>query len=106
MQATPAGEAGTSASAPNSSEPPSIDPMANDAPGTNTSLLTKSDAPSLRVRISQLEGKIVDFQRELRVQGHVARRASADEDFMLSEVNKAAEQLVCEYSNCPVLIVC
>ena len=57
-----------------------------------------NDAPSLRARISLLEGSILDLQRELRVQGNVARRASADEDFMLSEINKAAEQLVCEYS--------
>ena len=32
------------------------------------------------------------------MQDQVARRASADEDFMLAEVNRAAEQLVCEYS--------
>ena len=97
-QATSAVEAGTSASAPSSSEPPLMEPVPNDAPGADTSLLTGSDAPSLRARISLLEGKILDLQRELRVQGNVARRASADKDFMLSEINKAAEQLVCEYS--------
>ena len=84
-QAVSAVEAGTSASAPSSSEPPLMELMPN-------------DAPSLRARVSLLEGKILDLQRELRVQGNVARRASADEDFMLSEINKATEQLVCEYS--------
>ena len=84
-QVASAVEAGASTSAPNLSEPSLIGPVPN-------------DIPSLRVRISLLEGKILDLQRELRVQGQVARRASADEDFMLAEVNKAAEQLVCEYS--------
>ena len=78
-------EAGASTSAPNLSEPSLIGPVPN-------------DIPSLRTRVSLLEGKILDLQRELRVQGQVARRASADEDFMLAEVNRAAEQLVCEYS--------
>ena len=84
-QAASAVEASTSALAPNSSGPPLMEPMPN-------------DVASLRARVSLLEGKILNLQRELRVQGHVARRASVDEDFMLSEVNKAAEQLVCEYS--------
>ena len=83
-QAASAVEAGTSASAPSSSLPPLVEPMPN-------------DVSSLRARVSLLEGKILDLQRELRVQGHVARRASADEDFMLSEINKATEQLICEY---------
>ena len=84
-QAASAVKAGTSASAPSSSLPPLVEPMPN-------------DVSSLRAQVSLLEGKILDLQRELRVQGHVARRASADEDFMLSELNKATEQLVCEYS--------
>ena len=83
-QATSTVEAGTSASAPSSTGPVLAGPKPN-------------DVPSLRVQISLLEGKILDLQRELRVQGNVARRASADEDFILSEINKATEQLICEY---------
>ena len=98
VQETPVGEAGTSASAPSSNEPPPVDLTLNDASMADSSLLVGSDALPLRAQISHLEGKIIELQRELRVQGHVARRASADEDFMLSEINKAAEQLVCEYS--------
>ena len=97
-QETPVGEAGTSASAPSSNEPPPVDLILNDAPMADSSLLAGPDALSLHSQISHLEGKIIELQRELRVQGHVARRTSADEDFMLSEINKAAEQLVCEYS--------
>ena len=84
-QVASAAEAGASTPAPNLGELSLIGPMPN-------------DIPSLRTRVSLLEGKILDLQRELRVQGQVARRASPDEDFMLAEVNKAAEQLVCEYS--------
>ena len=88
-QVAPATEAGVSTSAPNMGDLSLIDPVPN-------------DVPSLRARVSFLEGRILDLQREIRVQGHVARRASADEDFMLSQINRAAEHLACEYSqlNC------
>ena len=88
-QVTSVVDAGASTSAPNLGDSSLIDPVPN-------------DVPSLRARVSFLEGRILDLQREIRVQGHVARRASADEDFMLSQINRAAEHLACEYSqlNC------
>ena len=66
-QVTFAVEAGASTPAPNLGDSSLIDPVPN-------------DVPSLRARVSFLEGRILDLQREIRVQGHVARRASADED--------------------------
>ena len=89
-QVASAAEAGISTSAPNLCESPQIDPV-------------KNDIPSLRTRVSFLEGEILNLQRELQEQGRVAGRAAADVEFMLDQVNKAAEQLAYEYSSIALL---
>ena len=81
-----------------------MDPILNNALGAGTNLRVESSASSLHARISELEDKITDLQRDLRMQDHVAQRASANEDFMLTEVKKAAEQLACECASCSLLI--
>jgi hypothetical protein len=77
-QVTTAAEAGPSA------ELPLIEPV-------------PSDVPSLRSRVAFLEERIRDLQRSLAEQGAVARRASADEDFMLAQITKASEHLACKF---------
>ena len=103
-QATPVGETGTSTPTPSLDEPFRMDPMLNNTLGADTNLRAESDVSSLHARISELEDKITDLQRDLRMQDHVAQRASANEDFMLTQVKRAAEQLACECASCPLLI--
>ena len=72
----------------------------NSAPeGQNTDLPEGENITSLRDQIFVLEGKIVDLQRELEAQEDLARRGATSDAFMLAELKKASEQLVCEYSN-------
>ena len=98
-QATPVGEAGTSSSAPSLGKTSRMDPSLENLETEGLNLQVGLSASSLRTRIVELEDKIVDLQRDLRVQAHTVERALANENFMLTEVKKAAEQLACEHTS-------
>ena len=56
------------------------------------------DEQALHTRIAQLEENITELQNSLAAQEAATQRAVTSDDFMLSEVQRASEQLLCENS--------
>ena len=57
----------------------------------------EDNVQSLRARISLLEEDIAELQRNVTAQETTAQRAVASDGFMLAELEKASEQLLCKH---------
>ena len=53
----------------------------------------------MRARIAQLEANVTELQGNLATQEAATQRAITSDSYMLAEVQRAAEQLLCKHSN-------
>ena len=72
------------------SNAPALEAQNDEVPG-------EDNVQSLRARISLLEGDITELQRNAAAQEATAQRAVASDGFMLAELEKALEQLLCKH---------
>ena len=83
--------------------PPFVEPNGDeDGPpvhGRNVSEnLGDEDEQALRARIVQLEADVAKLQGNLATQEAATQRAITSDGYMLAEVQRASEQLLCEHS--------
>ena len=74
------------------SNAPMLEAQNDEVPG-------EDNVQSLHARISLLEGDIAELQRNVAAQETAAQRAVASDGFMLAELEKASEQLLCKHSS-------
>ena len=60
--------------------------------------LGDEDEGALHARIAQLEADVVELQGQLENQEAATQRAVTNDGYMLAEVRRASEQLLCKHS--------